>query len=167
MADCDDPFTCAVRQVTRRCGRMIWSDPGRLRSRLQYEMGTVSAGQSEMLDALVIAAVQGIPAALLEEDDLERWMLSLSEAVGPALAAEALSAWTRAIAEPQVTCAAEHDSVVLVVDPAPGRIVIDVESIEVRVLESAPSVEDEPSVEERVLTLIEKLRPPPPVRVSA
>jgi hypothetical protein len=116
---------------------MICSDPGRLRSRLQYEIGAVSAGQSEVLDALVIAAMQGIPAAIVDHDDLEQWTLLLSDAVGPLLAAEALAVWKRAIAEPELECTA-----------------------------AAPSVEDEPVVEGRVLTLIDKLRPPPPVSVS-
>jgi hypothetical protein len=137
MADCNDPFACAVRSVTRRCGRMIWSDPGRLRSRLQYEIGPVSAGQSEVLDALVIAAMQGIPAALVDHGDLEQWTVSLSEAVGPLLAAEALAVWTRAIAVPELECMA-----------------------------TATSFEGEPVGEGRVPTLIEKLRPPPPVSVS-
>ena len=135
MAHCDDPFACAVREVTRRCGRTIWGDPGRLRSRLQYDMGPVSAGQSAVLDALVIAAVQGLPGALLDQDDLEPWMLALSDAVGPFLAAEAVSVWTRAIAEPELACTA--------------------------------ALEDEPVGEERVLTLIEKLCPPPTVSASA
>ena len=137
MADCDDLFACAVRSVTRRCGRMIWTDPGRLRSRLQYEIGAVSAGQSEVLDALVIAALQGIPAAMVDHHDLEQWTLLLSDAVGPLLAAEALAVWKRAVAEPQLECSA-----------------------------AAPWIEDAPIVEGRVLTLIEKLRPPPPVSVS-
>ena len=166
MADCDDPFACAVREVTRR-GRTIWRDPGRLRSRLQYEMGAVSGQQSAVLDALVIAALQGIPSALLDQDDLEPLKLSLSEAVGPALAAEAVSAWTRALADPELACGAHDGPEVLVIDRAPGRLVIDVESVEVRMVEPGPSVEAEPVVEERVLTLMEKLRPPPPVPVSA
>ena len=167
MADCDDPFACAVREVTRRGGRTIWSDPGRLRSRLQYEMGAVSGQQSAVLDALVIAALQGIPSALLDQDDLEPLKLSLSEAVGPALAAEAVSAWTWALAEPELACGAHDGPLAFVIDRAPGRLVIDVESVEVRVLEPGLSVEAEPVVEERVLTLMEKLRPPPPVPVSA
>lgn len=167
MADCDDPFACAVREVTRRGGRTIWCDPGRLRSRLQYEMGAVSGQQSAMLDALVIAALQGIPGALLGQDDLEPLTLSLSEAVGPLLATEAVSAWTRALAEPELACGAHDDPLALVIDRAPGRLVIDVECVEVRMLEPGPSVEAEPVVEERVLTLMDKLRPPPPVPVSA
>ena len=153
--------------MTRRGGRTIWNDPGRLRSRLQYEMGPVSGQQSAVLDALVIAAMQGIPGALLDQDDVAPLMVSLSEAVGPILATEAVSAWTRALAEPELACGAHDGPDVLVIDRAPGRLVIDVESVEVRVLDPGPSVEAEPVVEERVLTLIEKLRPPPPVPVSA
>ena len=167
MADCDDPFACAVREVTRRGGRTIWRAPGRLRSRLQYEMGAVSGQQSAVLDALVIAALRGIPGALLDQDDLEPLMLSLSEALGPVLATEAVSAWTRALADPELACGAHAGPEVLVIDRAPGRLVIDVESVEVRMVEPDPSVEAEPVVEERVLSLMEKLRPPPPVPVSA
>jgi hypothetical protein len=130
-------------------------------------MGPVSGQQSAVLDALVIAAVQGIPGALLDHDDIEPLQLSLSEAVGPLLATEALSAWTRALAEPELACGAHLGRAMLAIDLAPRRLVIDVECVEVRMLEPGPSVEAEPLVEERVLTLMERLRPPPPVPVSA
>jgi len=164
MADCDDPFACAVREVTRRCGPMIWRDPGRLRSRLQYEIGPVSDRQSAVLDCLVIAAMQGIPGALIAHDDLQPWMLALSDAVGPLLAAEALSVWMRALAVPESPCGGKLEPASFVVESAPGVIVIDVESVEV---ERAPLADDMEPVDERVLTLLDKLRPPPPVPVSA
>lgn len=163
MANCDDPFACAVREVTRRCGPKIWSDPGRLRSRLQYEIGPVSDRQSAMLDCLVIAAMQGIPGALIAHDDLQPSMLALSDAVGPLVAAEALSTWMRALAEAESFCDAKREPASFVVESAP-RVVIDVVSVEV---ERAPSADDLAPVEERVPTLLDKLRPPPPVPVSA
>ena len=98
MADCDNSFARAVRDVTRRCGRQIWSDPGRFRSRLHYELDSVTADEGAVLDAVVIAAVQGIPGALLDHDDLEPWTLALSETVGPTLATAAISLWTSALA---------------------------------------------------------------------
>jgi hypothetical protein len=99
MADRETLFARPVRDVTRRCGHAIWSDPGRLRSRLHYEIGSVTAEQGAVLDALVIAALQGVPLALLDHEDLEPWTLSLSDVVGPLLAAEAISTWARALAD--------------------------------------------------------------------
>ena len=42
----------------------------------------------------------------------------------------------------------------------------DCNAAELECTATAPSIEDEPVVEGRVLTLMEKLRPPPPVSVS-
>lgn len=166
MIDCDDHFACALREVTRRSGGAIWNEPGRLRSRLQYEVGAVSTGQSALLDALVIAAMQGIPGALLDHDDLQPCVLDLDDSVGPALAADAVGVWMRALAEPELVCV-ELELPAIVVDRAPRGLVIDARCVEVRVLEPAPCERDDAVVEERVLTLIDKLRPPPPVPVSA
>ena len=102
MADCDDPFGCAVREVTRRFGPAIWGEPGRLRSRLHYEMGSVSAEQNPVLDAVVIAAIQGIPRSILDREDLQPCMRSLCDVVGPLLAVEAVSAWTWALADARI-----------------------------------------------------------------
>jgi hypothetical protein len=93
MADRNNPYARALRAATRRDGRTIWNDPGRLRSRLHYEFGDVTAEQGAVLDAVVIAAVQGIPRALLDHEDLQPWTLSLGDAVGPVLAAEAIATW--------------------------------------------------------------------------
>ena len=210
MAICDDHFACAVREVTRRGGCTIWADPGRLRSRLQYEMGAVSSGQSALLDALVIAAMQGIPRALLDHDDLQPRLIVLADSVGPLLAADAVGAWMRALAEPELACV-ELESTPFDIDiepdiepePEPETFVVALVSDEFEFaveadtefdledefdldidldIEPEPEFaevepemtvaaedcdEDEAAVEHRVLTLIEKLRPPPPVSINA
>ena len=168
MAHCDDPFACAVREVTRQCGPTIWSDPGRLRSRLQYTMGPVSEGQSAVLDALVIAAVQGIPRSLLDHEDLQPRMSSFSDAVGPLLAADAVSTWMRALAEPERVCSTDAEPEVNLVE-AEAEVIVEseAEAAPEVFVESDPDAMDEVDVEQRVLTLIDKLRPPPPVPVSA
>jgi hypothetical protein len=166
MADCDDHIACAVREVNRRGGAAIWADPGRLRSRLHYEMGAASTGQSELLDALVIAAMQGIPGALLADDDLEGRLLVLAESVGPDLAGEAIDTWVRALAEPDLVCA-DGDTKALVLERVAKGMVIDARCVEVRVLGLAPVAMDDGIAEQLARPLIDKLRPPPPVPVSA
>jgi len=165
MADCDDHIACAVREVNRRGGPAIWADPGRLRSRLHYEMGAASTEHSELLDALVIAAMQGIPGALLANDDLERRLLALAESVGLDLAGEAIDTWVRALAEPDLVCV-EGETKALVVERVAKGMIIDARCVDVRVLGLAP-VADDPIAEQRARPLIDKLRPPPPVPVSA
>ena len=112
-------------------------------------MGSVSAGQGALLDALVIAAMQGIPQALLDHEDLQPRLLGLAESVGPLVAADVVGAWTRALAEPEFVCVevlTPQDEPDLVIEPDP---------------------EAADALEQRVLTLIEKLRPPPPVSINA
>ena len=129
MADCDDPFGCALREVTRRFGPAIWGEPGRFRSRLHYEMASVTAEQNPVLDAVVIAAIHGIPRSILDREDLQPRMRSLCDLVEPLHAVEAVAAWTRALTELELV-------------PAP-----------------------EPARATRVPSLMDKLRPPPPVSV--
>jgi hypothetical protein len=105
-------------------------------------MGSVSPEQSAVLDAVVIAAIQGIPQSLLNHEDLLAPTLSMSDAVGPLLAAEAVSTWARALADPDP---------VVVVEDMPQATVSD---------------DTAPEVEAVVPSLLAKLRPPPPVPVS-
>jgi hypothetical protein len=121
-------------------------------------MGPVSEGQSAVLDALVIAAVQGIPRSLLDHEDLQPRMSSFSDAVGPLLAADAVSTWMRALAEPERVCSADAEPQVNLVEAEPEVFLL---------VDPDPDAMDEVDVEQRVLTLIDKLRPPPPVPVSA
>lgn len=144
MADRDTPYACAVREVTRRCGRAIWSDPGRLRSRLHYEMGSVSPEDGAVLDALVIAAIQGIPISLLNHEDLLLPTLSMSDAVGPLLAAEAVSTWALALTD--------LDNGIVPKEIVPEEIVPEEPVSDDTILEP----------ESVVPSLLAKLRPPPP-----
>ena len=82
-----------------------------------------------MLDAVVIAAIQGIPRSILDREDLPPRPPSLCDAVGPLLAGQAVSVWSWVVAE----------------------------------LELLPATP--PAPKERVVTLVDKLRPPPPVPV--
>jgi hypothetical protein len=160
MADRDDLITCALREVTRAGGPSIWNDPGRLRSRLQFEIGPVSSAQSAVLDAVVIAAMQRLPRALLDHEDLQPHTLGLSDAVGPLLGAQAVSIWMRALADPEP----EPE-----IDPEPEPEIVLVDDVEPEPVIESDDVEPEPEPEDddRPLTLIDRLRPPPPVPVLA
>ena len=170
MTDRDDFISCALREVTQRSGPAIWGNPGRLRSRLQFEIGPVSPGQSAVLDAVVMAAMQGIPRSLLEDEDVQPETLVLAEAVGPLLADQAVSTWIRALGPPTPESEVAEGEIIDLVEIAHD----DESDIEdATIVEDAPAVdnatvvEDAPVADDGPKTLLDRLRPPPPVPVSA
>lgn len=99
MVEATDSIAIALREVTKRSGRLLWGDPVRLRSRLQYALGSVSDQEGAVLDAVVLAAIHEVPQALVHRSDLSVPTRDLSDEVGPVLSARAVALWARAVAD--------------------------------------------------------------------
>jgi hypothetical protein len=129
-----------------------------------------------------MAAMQGIPRSLLEDEDVQPETLVLAEAVGPRLADQAVSTWIRALGPPSPESDVAEGEIIDLdeivhedeSDIEDATVVEDEPAADVEIvhedesdIEDATVVEDEPVADDGPKTLLDRLRPPPPVPVSA